>query len=128
MKLYRPHLGSPRRIQPGQKIHSSLFLESGDKTADVGKSKLHISPYVPKAIPKDRAEWKNLSGYWEHLREDYKKSIKQRRPHSKVEVDLYDDIHGLVSSYARSSNQKEEEVLLGNVARKVNSGTTSLQR
>jgi hypothetical protein len=48
--LIRPHLGSPRKIHSGQKIHSSLMLSNNTK-------------YTPKALPLD-----NDPGFWEEVR------------------------------------------------------------
>jgi len=49
--VIRPHLGSSRKIHPGQKIHGSFFL--GDM------------PYTPKARPLEAD-----IGFWETLRSE----------------------------------------------------------
>ena len=69
--LIRPHLGSPRKIHPSQKIHSSLTLT--DKTD---------GEYTPKAHPLD-----DDPGFWEEA----------RTKHSNwLELDLYEYTETLV--------------------------------
>jgi hypothetical protein len=57
--LIRPHLGSPRKLHPGQKIHSSLMLSDKAK-------------YTPKARPlNDDNFWdKGLKGLGDWLEYD----------------------------------------------------------
>jgi len=50
--LIRPHLGSPRKIHAGQKIHSSLMLSNNRR-------------YTPKARPLD-----DSPDFWEEAREN----------------------------------------------------------
>jgi len=69
--LIRPHLGFPRKIHPGQKIHSSLTLT--DKTN---------GEYTPKARP-----LYDDPGFWEEA----------RMKHSDwLELDLYEYTETLV--------------------------------
>jgi hypothetical protein len=68
--LIRPHLGTSRKIHPGQKIHSSLLLSDN-------------RGYTPKALPLD-----NDPGFWEEVR---RKGLGYR-----LERDLYEYTKTLV--------------------------------
>jgi hypothetical protein len=72
--LIRPHLGSPRKIHPGQKIHSSLTLT--DKTD---------GEYTPKARPLD-----DDPGFWEEARTKH---------NNWLELDLYEYTETLVKQF-----------------------------
>lgn len=65
----RPHLGSSRKIHPGQKIHSSLLLDDGAST-----------DYTPMARPVD-----DDFLFWSKVRADKFKS-------EWLEIDLYHTI------------------------------------
>ena len=70
----RPHFGASRKIQDGQRIHSSVL---------VGKTK---APYVPKARPPvdDTSFWKDLPRGW-------------------LERDLYEYTRHLLWAYSKRS-------------------------
>jgi len=70
--LIRPHLGSSRKIHPGQKIHGSLILS--DKTR---------GEYIPKARPLD-----GDPTFWEKAR--------TKGLGDWLERDLYEQTHALL--------------------------------
>lgn len=75
----RPHLGAARRLQTGQKIHSSV-VELVDK-----------KNYAPKAVSAtgEKLDWKNISG-------------------SRVEEDLLDTVLHLVETFLNDKTQDRD--------------------
>jgi len=69
--MIRPHFGAPRKIHPGQKIHSSLLLSDKPK-------------YTPKACPLDEHP-----DFWEKGRTGLG---------NWLEIDLYDHTQTLVKN------------------------------
>ena len=72
----RPHLGSSRKIHPGQKIHSSLLLDDGAST-----------DYTPMARPVD-----DDFLFWSKLQADKFKS-------DWLEIDLYQATETVLRDY-----------------------------
>jgi len=84
--MIRPHLGSPRKIHPGQRIHSSLTLT--DKTD---------GEYTPKARPLG-----DEPGFWKEA----------RTKHSQwLELDLYEYADTLVKRLVTESPGIAERAL-----------------
>ena len=74
--MIRFHLGSPRKIHPGQKIHSSLFLADPDTI------------YTPKARPLG-----NDYSFWDDFRNG--------KQNQWLERDLYDYTEDVIKNFSR---------------------------
>ena len=89
IQLFRPHLGAPRIIHDGQKIHNSLLLAQPFISRE----------YIPNARPV-----RNDHEFWEKVRGD--------RKGQWVEFNFYDDIDDRVKRFVHHLDKPALEGLL----------------
>ena len=109
----RPHLGSPRCIKEGQKIHSSFLLGSQDDSGPKDNSKeVKKKPYFPKAIPVNCRNRESRREYWNGL----------KIGSDEIEADLYDDIQRHITEWSDNADNSREKGFIELVLKDARSG------